>query len=154
MHPSEVKRVLSDFKLLPIQTVVWSSICSISEKANSLFLRQLFLISISHEQQTLNIGKYMSKDHITSLESEEICPRLSHWQMIFSNSPVVVPFFVRATRYCSCFRVNYTESRRFSVPPGAIAENHAVHEEALRLRHKHVDSKLFHNFPVQFRWSC
>ena len=68
----------------------------------------------------------MSKDHITSLESEEICPRLSHWQMIFSNSQVVVPFFVRATRYCSCFRVNYTESRRFSVPPGAIAENQST----------------------------
>ena len=44
--------------------------------------------------------------------------------MIFSNSQVVVPFFVRATRYCSCFMVNYTDSRRFSVPPGApIAEN-------------------------------
>ena len=46
--------------------------------------------------------------------------------MIFSNSQVVVPFFVRATRYWSCFRVNYTESRRFSVPPGAIAENQST----------------------------
>ena len=46
--------------------------------------------------------------------------------MIFSNSQVVVPFFVRATRYCLCFRLNYTDSRRFSVHPGAIAENQST----------------------------
>ena len=64
----------------------------------------------------------MSKDHRTSSESID----LSKASSLANDFSLIVRslflFFLRATRCCSCCRVNYTDSRRFSVPPGAIAE--------------------------------